>query len=73
VAATYDRVIAYEQSVSLARRLGNARLLTVDGDGHGSYRQGRSPCVDRWVVRYVERLALPPRGMRCRQQPQFGS
>jgi hypothetical protein len=67
VGTTYDPATPYEDAQALTRQLGNARLLTMDGDGHGAYG-GESPCIDGFVETYLETGALPPRGQRCRQR-----
>ena len=38
VATTYDPATPYRGAKSLVRDLGNARLLTMRGDGHTAYR-----------------------------------
>jgi hypothetical protein len=44
--------------------MGNAEVLTWNGEGHTSYLQGSS-CVDRDVERYLIALALPPEHTTC--------
>jgi pimeloyl-ACP methyl ester carboxylesterase len=70
VATTHDSSSPYEEGVRLARRLGNARLLTLDGAVHGAYPH-QSRCIDRYVEAHLIRRALPPSGTRCRQDVQF--
>jgi pimeloyl-ACP methyl ester carboxylesterase len=70
VGTTYDPATPYEDAQSLTRELGNARLLTMDGDGHGAYG-GESECIDAAVNAYLLRGALPRTGRRCRQQTPF--
>ena len=48
-----------------ARALGNARLLTMAGDGHTAYG-GNSPCIDR-LTAYLSR-PLPRPGTVCRSR-----
>ena len=67
VGTTFDPATPYKDAVSLTRQLGNARLLTMDGDGHGAYG-GESACIDARVNAYLERGELPARGERCRQE-----
>lgn len=43
--------------------LGNAKLLTLVGDGHGAYG-GESACIDDAVDHYLLTGALPTR-TRC--------
>jgi hypothetical protein len=50
--------------------LGNATLLTSDGDGHTAY--GRSgPCIDDAVEAYLVDLSLPAEGTVCVQDPTY--
>ena len=71
VGTTYDPATPYEDAVSLTRQLGTARLLTMDGDGHGAYG-GESACIDDAVNAYLEHGRLPAPGTRCKQQTPFG-
>ena len=71
VGTTYDPATPYEDAVSLTRQLGTARLLTMDGDGHGAYG-GESACIDDTVNAYLEHGRLPAPGTRCEQQTPFG-
>ncbi len=66
IGTTVDPATPYRGSVSMARQLARARLLTVDGYGHGT----TSPCRDRYLVRYLINKILPPKGARCAQSPQ---
>jgi pimeloyl-ACP methyl ester carboxylesterase len=67
---TYDPASPYRAAVAMARQLGRARLLTVDGYGH--IVGDRSTCATRYVNRYLIRQELPPARTRCRQdQPPF--
>ena len=69
VATTHDPATFYRGGVRLTRALGNARLLTLRGDGHGAYQLGGSPdCIDALVDSYVLTLALPPAGTECAQR-----
>jgi hypothetical protein len=70
VAATYDPATPYAGAQRLAAELGNARLLTMQGDGHGAF-PGNSPCVDGAVVAYLEDVVLPPEGTVCQQDVPF--
>jgi pimeloyl-ACP methyl ester carboxylesterase len=63
---TLDPSTPYEGAVAMSQQLARARLLTVDGYGHGA--QGApSACVSRYVNRYLIRTKLPPEGTRCGQ------
>jgi pimeloyl-ACP methyl ester carboxylesterase len=48
----------------VARRLGNAILLTQQGYGHGTYTDP-SACADRAIARYLVHLITPVRGTVC--------
>jgi hypothetical protein len=66
---TYDPATRYDFAVRMTRRLGNARLLTLDGFGHTS---SNSACITGWYTRYVLHGEVPPVGTRCRQdRPPF--
>jgi pimeloyl-ACP methyl ester carboxylesterase len=67
---TYDPASPYQDAVAMARQLGRARLLTVDGYGH--IVGDRSACATRHIDRYLIGRKLPPAGTRCRQdRPPF--
>lgn len=70
VATTYDPATPYRGSVRLARDLGNARLLTMRGDGHTAYG-GNSPCIDAAVEGYLENGVVPADGTTCVQDVPF--
>jgi pimeloyl-ACP methyl ester carboxylesterase len=70
VGTTYDPATPYRENKAMARELGNARLLTMRGDGHTAYF-GNSQCIDDAVNAYVETLALPAAGTVCRQEVPF--
>jgi len=70
VDTTYDPATPYRGGVRLAKDLGNARLLTMDGDGHTAYN-GNSACIDEAVEAYFEAGTLPAEGTRCRQEVPF--
>jgi pimeloyl-ACP methyl ester carboxylesterase len=70
VATTYDPATPYRGALKLVRELGNARLLTMRGDGHTAYG-GNSACIDAAVNAYLIDLALPAPGTTCRQQVPF--
>lgn len=63
VSATGDPVTPHEGGISLAETLG-ARLLTVDGNQHGTVIS-RNECVDGVVADYLVDLELPAEGARC--------
>lgn len=70
VGTTYDPATPYRGSVRLVRQLGNARLLTMRGDGHTAYG-GNSACIDRAVDGYLEGGVVPAEGATCRQEVPF--
>ncbi|MGH2762138.1 MAG: alpha/beta hydrolase [Thermoleophilaceae bacterium] len=70
VGTTYDPATPYRGSARLARELGNARLLTMRGDGHTAYG-GNSACIDEAVDAYLERKVVPAEGTTCRQEVPF--
>jgi pimeloyl-ACP methyl ester carboxylesterase len=71
VATTYDPATPYSGGPALVRELGNARLLTMDGDGHTAYGQGNSPCVDSAAESYLIDGTLPAGGTVCQQEVPF--
>jgi pimeloyl-ACP methyl ester carboxylesterase len=70
VDTTYDPATPYRGGLRLVRELGNARLLTMRGDGHTAYG-GNSPCIDAAVNAYLLDGTLPAAGTVCRQQVPF--
>lgn len=50
--------------MALARWLRTGVLLSWNGAGHTSYREGSS-CVDNAVDAYLISLRTPPNGMVC--------
>jgi pimeloyl-ACP methyl ester carboxylesterase len=70
IANTYDPATPYRGALRLVRQLGNARLITMRGDGHTAY-PGESSCIDTAAEAYVNELTLPAKGTVCRQEVQF--
>jgi pimeloyl-ACP methyl ester carboxylesterase len=70
VATTYDPATPFRGAKRLATQLGNVRFLTMVGDGHTAFG-GNSPCIDDYVVSYVQTLGLPPKGASCKQEVPF--
>ncbi len=70
VATRYDPATPYRGALKLMRTLGNARLLTMRGDGHTAYG-GNSQCIDERVNAYLIDGTLPPAGTTCRQEVPF--
>jgi len=67
ITTTHDPATAYESAVALSRELARGRLLTVDGYGHGT----KSACTGGYLVRFLVKRILPPRGARCRGEQPF--
>jgi pimeloyl-ACP methyl ester carboxylesterase len=73
-AATHDKVLVvgnlhdpatpYQGAKDLAATLGNAELLTWNGEGHTSYLSG-SKCIDNYVDNYLVSGTLPPDNTTC--------
>jgi TAP-like protein len=53
----------------MARELARARLLTVDGYGHGVLGN-QSACATRYISRYLIDKTLPLKGAVCQQDQQ---
>jgi pimeloyl-ACP methyl ester carboxylesterase len=70
VATTNDPATPYAGGVRLAAQLGNARLLTMEGDGHTAY-PGNSPCIDTATQAYLIGLTLPAPNTVCVQDVPF--
>jgi pimeloyl-ACP methyl ester carboxylesterase len=63
VGTVHDPATPYAGAVEMARTLGNAELLSWEGNGHGAV--GRDDCVTELVLRYLDTLSVPPTGTRC--------
>lgn len=61
----HDPATPYVGAVAGARELGNARLLTVNGDGHTSEYSEPSACRDTAKQVYLISLKLPKQGTVC--------
>jgi pimeloyl-ACP methyl ester carboxylesterase len=70
VATTYDPATPYRGAKGLVRDLGNARLLTMNGDGHTAYGRN-SACIDAAVQAYFDAGTLPAAGTVCQQEVPF--
>ncbi|WP_448608557.1 alpha/beta hydrolase [Geodermatophilus sp. URMC 60] len=70
IGTTYDPATPYSGAVRLVADLGNARLLTMEGDGHTAYG-GKSPCIDAATDAYLIDGALPAEGTVCQQATPF--
>jgi pimeloyl-ACP methyl ester carboxylesterase len=63
VGTTGDPATPYAQTAKLADMLGNAHIITWDGEGHTAYPQ--TPCVTDAVDAYLINLTIPPPGLTC--------
>jgi hypothetical protein len=70
VGTTYDPATPYRGAKRLVTQLGQARLLTMRGDGHTAYG-GNSPCIDGAVDAYLISHTVPAAGTVCRQAVPF--
>jgi hypothetical protein len=66
IGTTYDPSTPYAWARRLTAQLGNARLLTMVGDGHTALFN-YSACVMNAVTAYVEHLSVPAAGTECGQ------
>ena len=71
VGTSYDPATPYRGAKRMVAELGNARLLTMRGDGHTAYG-GNSSCIDEAVDAYFEDLEVPAAGTSCKQEVPFG-
>ena len=65
IGTVHDPMTPYAWAQRLTHDLGNARLLTYDGDGHGSITT-LNPCIVGNMLAYLEDGVLPPDGTVCR-------
>jgi pimeloyl-ACP methyl ester carboxylesterase len=71
VNTTYDPATPFRGGKRLVRQLGNARMLTMRGDGHTAYGGNSPSCIDPAVDAYLEAGTLPPDGTSCPQEVPF--
>jgi pimeloyl-ACP methyl ester carboxylesterase len=64
IGVTYDPATPYIGAERLTADLGNARLLTYEGDGHGALTS-LDPCLWSYFVAFLNDLTLPPEGTTC--------
>ena len=67
VGTTYDPATPYVGAKAMVRQLGQARLLTMNGDGHTAYG-GNSACIDEAVNAFLNQGDLPAAGTTCDQE-----
>jgi len=60
----HDPATPYQGAIDLAKTMGNAALLTWDGEGHTSYLNDNS-CVDNYVDDYLIAGTVPPPNTTC--------
>ncbi|MFP5370295.1 MAG: alpha/beta hydrolase, partial [Actinomycetes bacterium] len=72
VGTTHDPATPYSGAVALTEQLGNARLLTMEGDGHTAYG-GNSACIDGATDSYLVSATLPAEGTVCPQEVPFSA
>jgi len=60
----HDPATPYQGAIDLTKTMGNAELLSWNGEGHTSYLQGSS-CVDNYVNAYLINGTLPPPNTTC--------
>jgi pimeloyl-ACP methyl ester carboxylesterase len=70
IGTTYDPATPYSSAVSTVKALGNARLLTMEGDGHTAYARN-SACVNSATEAYLIVGTLPAEGTVCQQEVPF--
>ncbi len=63
IGTTGDPATPYEYAERMAQQLESGHLLTLKGEGHLGY--GQSPCIQRYVQRYLLDGAVPVDGTRC--------
>ena len=72
VGTTFDPATPYAWARRMTAELGDARLVTMRGDGHTAYG-GNSACIDAAVNAYLVDLVVPAAGTTCRQEVPFGA
>jgi pimeloyl-ACP methyl ester carboxylesterase len=70
IGTTYDVATPYGGAEKLTADLGNARLLTMEGDGHTAYG-GNSACIDEATDTYLLTATPPAAGTVCVQEVPF--
>ncbi|RAX19013.1 alpha/beta hydrolase [Actinomyces sp. Z5] len=67
VGITGDPATPYQWAKDLAAQLDSARLLTVEGNGHGAYKR-KGDCVDNTIDNYLLRGELPEKDLTCKEE-----
>jgi pimeloyl-ACP methyl ester carboxylesterase len=73
ISRRFDPATPHGGAVLASQTLAHARLLTIDGWGHGYYLAGKSTCADDAAAAYVIDGRLPAEGTVCPEDaPPFG-
>ncbi|HZB48480.1 MAG TPA: alpha/beta hydrolase [Mycobacteriales bacterium] len=70
IGTAYDTATPYVWAQRLTAQLGNARLLTYQGDGHAALTD-LNLCIVQHGFRYLEEGVLPAAGSSCQQTTPF--
>lgn len=65
IGITGDHATPFQYAQVLADELGDATLLTLDGQGHSASYSDRSSCVDEAATRYLVDGTMPAAGTVC--------
>ena len=65
IGITGDHATPFQYAGELTKELGNATLLTLDGQGHAASYSNRSSCIDEATTRYLLSGKLPATGTVC--------
>lgn len=65
IGITGDHATPFQYAGELTEELGNATLLTLDGQGHAASYSERSSCIDEATTRYLLSGKLPEKGTVC--------
>jgi pimeloyl-ACP methyl ester carboxylesterase len=65
ISRRFDPATPFAGAVAASQTLANARLLTIDGWGHGYYLSGKSTCADEAAAAYLIDGRLPAEGTVC--------
>ena len=65
IGITGDHATPFQFAEALVEELGEARLMTLDGQGHAASYDDRSTCIDDAVTRYLIDGILPPEDTVC--------
>ena len=65
VSRRYDPATSHASAMAAARRLANARLLTIAGWGHSYFEGGLSTCANEIMATYLIDLQLPAPDTVC--------